>query len=141
MRCALKSFSFIASLFALLLSLVPALGQEITGNIGGTVTDPTGAVVPNATVTAINTGTGLSRTTNTTSTGAFNLNALQVGNYLLRVEGPGFKRYETTGIRLDVNDRLNFDVKLEVGALDQRVEVSAAALQVQTETSEISNLV
>jgi outer membrane receptor protein involved in Fe transport len=141
MRCALKSFPFIASLFALTLSLLPALGQEITGNIGGTVTDPTGSVVPNATVTVTNTGTGVSRTTNTTSTGAFNLNALQVGNYSLHVQSPGFKRYETTGIRLDVNDRLNFDVKLEVGALDQRVEVSAAAAQLQTETSEISTLV
>ncbi|MGI8958485.1 MAG: carboxypeptidase regulatory-like domain-containing protein [Bryobacteraceae bacterium] len=131
----------LAALVALASLLIPARGQEITGNIGGTVTDPTGSVVPNAAVSVTNTGTGVSRTTNTTSTGAFNVNALPVGNYSLHVESPGFKRFETTGIRLDVNDRLNFDVKLEVGALDQRVEVSAAAVQLQTETSEVSNLV
>jgi Carboxypeptidase regulatory-like domain len=131
----------LAALAALAFLLIPATAQEITGNIGGTVTDPTGSVVPNATVSVTNTGTGVSRNTTTTSAGAFNLNALPVGNYSLHVESPGFKRYQTTGIRLDVNDRLNFDVKLEVGSLDQHVEVSAAAVQLQTETSEISNLV
>lgn len=141
MRCALKSFPFIASLFALTVSLIPAPGQEITGNIGGTVTDPSGAVVASAAVTVTNTGTGVSRTTNTTSTGAFAFNTLPIGNYSLNVESSGFKRYQATKIRLDVNDRLNFDVRLEVGGLDQRVEVSAAAVQLQTETSEISNLV
>ncbi len=131
----------LAMFVVLALPLIPALAQEITGNIGGTVTDPSGSVVPNATVNVTNTGTSVSRTTNTTSAGAFNFNALPVGNYSLSVESPGFKRYETTGIRLDVNDRLNFDVKLEVGAIGQRVEVSAAAVQVQTETAEISNLI
>ncbi|MGI9070825.1 MAG: carboxypeptidase regulatory-like domain-containing protein [Bryobacteraceae bacterium] len=132
----LAAASFVALAFPLI-----GMSQEITGNIGGSVTDPTGSVVPNATVSVTNTGTGVSRTTTTTSAGAFNLNALQVGNYSLHVESPGFKQYQTMDIRLDVNDRLNFEVKLEVGALDQRVEVSAAAVQLQTETSEISNLV
>jgi hypothetical protein len=93
--------------------------QEITGNISGTVTDPTGSVIPGATVIATNTGTGVARTTQTTSAGVFFLNNLPVGNYRLSVESTGFKKYETTGIRLDVNDRLNFAVKMEIGALSR----------------------
>jgi carboxypeptidase family protein/TonB-dependent receptor-like protein len=131
----------LASIAVLAFSLIPATGQEITGNIGGTVTDPTGSVVPNAVVTVTNNGTGVARRTNATSSGVFAVTGLPVGNYTLSVENPGFKRYEATGIRVDVHDRLNFDVRLEVGQLGQRVEVSAAAVQVQTETSEISNLV
>ena len=115
--------------------------QEITGNISGTVTDPTGSVIPAANVTVTNTGTGVARTTQATSTGVFFLNNLPVGNYRLTVESTGFKKYDATGIRLDVNDRLNFGIKMEIGALSEAVEVSAAAVQLQTETGEISNLV
>jgi hypothetical protein len=126
------------------LVLVAALAlqaQEITGNISGTVTDPTGSVIPGANVTVTNTGTGVARNTQTTSTGVFFLNNLPVGNYRLTVENTGFKKYDATGIRLDVNDRLNFTVKMEIGALSEAVEVSAAAVQLQTETGEISNLI
>jgi outer membrane receptor protein involved in Fe transport len=132
---------FLSILIAGMLLTGNATAQETTGNIGGTVTDPSGSVIQDATVTATNTGTGVTRTTKTTSSGVFALNALPVGNYSLRVENPGFKSFEATGIRLDVNDRLNYAVKLEVGAIGQRVEVSAAAVQLQTETSEISSLI
>jgi outer membrane receptor protein involved in Fe transport len=115
--------------------------QEITGTISGTVTDPTGSVIPNANVIVTNTGTGVARSTQATSAGVFFLNNLPVGNYRLTVESTGFKKYEATGIRLDVNDRLNFAVKMEIGALSESVEVSAAAVQLQTETGEISNLI
>src|ERR1700680_4989558 len=115
--------------------------QEINANISGTVTDPTGSVVPSAHVVAANTGTGVVRNTVTTSAGVFFLNNLPVGNYTLAVEAAGFKKHTASGIRLDVNDRLNFDIKLEVGALSESVEVTAAAAQLQTETAEISNLI
>lgn len=115
--------------------------QEITGNISGTVTDPSGSVIPGASVTATNTGTGAQRATQTTSAGVFFLNNLSVGNYKLSVESTGFKRYEASNIRLDVNDRLNFAVHLEIGAVTEAVEVSASAAQLQTETGEVSNLI
>ena len=116
-------------------------GQEITGNISGTVTDPAGSVIPKANVSATNTGTGAVRTTQATSSGVFFLNNLSVGNYTLAVEAAGFKKHETKGIRVDVNDRLNFAIKLEIGAVSESVEVSAAAVQLQTETSELANLI
>ena len=115
--------------------------QEITGNISGTVTDPSGSVIPNATVSAINTGTGVARVTQATSAGVFFLNNLAVGNYTLTVEAAGFKKHEAKGIRLDVNDRLNFSVTMEIGAVTEAVEVSAEAVQLQTETGEVSNLI
>ena len=115
--------------------------QEITGNISGTVTDPSGSVIPNAAVTAVNTGTGAARATQATSAGVFFLNNLPVGNYTLTVEAAGFKKYEAKGIRVDVNDRLNFAIKMEIGAVTEAVEVSAEAVQLQTETGEISNLI
>ena len=72
------------SLSLLLTLFVTALlAQEITGNISGTVTDPSGSVIPSANVTATNTGTGVARTTQTTSAGVFFLNNLPVGNYRL----------------------------------------------------------
>ena len=132
---------FLIALAATALSTIPAMAQEITGNIGGTVTDPSGAVVAGATVMVTNTATGVSRSSTTTSAGAFNLNALSVGNYTLSVQISGFKGYEQTGIRLDVNDRLSIPVRLEVGRMEQRVEVSSTAVQLQTETSELANLI
>ena len=70
----------------ILLAVVALHAQEITGNISGTVTDPSGSVIPNAAVTAVNTGTGAARATQTTSAGVFFLNNLPVGNYTLSVE-------------------------------------------------------
>ncbi len=124
------------------LALAAALpGQEITGNISGTVTDPAGSVIPKANVIATNTGTGAVRTTQATSAGVFFLNNLAVGNYTLSVEAAGFKKHETSGIRVDVNDRLSFAIKMEIGAVSESVEVSAAAVQLQSETAEVSNLI
>src|SRR5260370_31779713 len=116
-------------------------GQEITGNIAGTVTGASGSVIPDATVSVNNTGTGTTRTTKTTSAGVFFINNLPVGDYRLKVENTGFKTYEATKIRLDVNDRLNFAIRMEVGGISERVEVSAEAVQLQTESGEISNLI
>ena len=107
-------------IFRIAIILVAALAlhaQEITGNISGTVTDPSGSVIPNAAVTAVNTGTGAARATQATSAGVFFLNNLPVGNYTLTVEAAGFKKHEAKGIRLDVNDRLNFAIKMEIGAV------------------------
>ncbi|HXI42413.1 MAG TPA: carboxypeptidase-like regulatory domain-containing protein, partial [Bryobacteraceae bacterium] len=81
------------------LAIAALQAQEITGNISGTVTDPSGSVIPGAAVTATNTGTGAQRTTQTTSSGVFFLNNLPVGNYKLSVESTGFKRYEASNIR------------------------------------------
>ena len=107
---------FYVCLVAITLALASAgVAQETTGNITGTITDPTGSLITGAKVIATNTGTGVSRTTESTSAGVFFLNNLPVGNYTLRAELAGFKAWQATNIRVDVNNRLNFAVRMGLG--------------------------
>src|SRR6202521_4242647 len=113
-------------LIALLTSLNVA-GQQITGSIRGTVTDPTGAIVQAATVTAKQVETGLTRTAATDRQGAYVLVELPIGHYELQVQAQGFQEYLQKGISLDVNETATVSVRLKVGSAEQRVEVNADA--------------
>jgi hypothetical protein len=106
---------------------VNVAAQQITGNIRGTVADPSGAVVQQALVTATQTETGLSRTAQTNRNGAFLLLELPVGHYQLQVAAKGFQTYIQEGISLNVNQTLNVPVRLVVGVKGQQVEVTADA--------------
>jgi len=88
------------------------LAQQITGSIRGTVTDPSGAIVEGASVTARQTETGLSRTTTTDRAGAYLLLELPVGHYQLQVERTSFQTYIQQGISLDVNESATIPVAL-----------------------------
>jgi hypothetical protein len=106
--------------------------QDITGSIGGSILDPTGAAVPNAKVTITNTDRNqVVRTINTDSTGSYSVPYIPVGNYSIKVECTGFKTQERTGVVLNVADDLRINIKLEVGATTETVEVSAAAATVE----------
>ena len=129
------------ALFGSVFPSSPLSGQEITGNISGSVSDPSGAVIPAAKVTASSIRTGASRTTETTNQGIFFFNSLPVGEYTLDVEAPGFKKSKTTGIQLNVNDKLNFPIALEIGGVAESVTVVAEGGQLQTESAEVSNLI
>ena len=107
------------------------LAQQITGSIRGTVTDPSGAVVESASVTARQTETGLSRTTTTDHAGAYLLLELPVGHYQLQVERTGFQTYSQDGISLDVNETATIPVALKVGAESEKVQVDANAEIIQ----------
>jgi outer membrane receptor protein involved in Fe transport len=140
----LKRNVVIVVLFVVCLaSTAPArlYGQEITGNISGTVTDTTGAAVPDAKVVVLNVATSAERATTTTSAGIFFFTSLAVGDYRITIVKDGFKKSEITGIHLDVNDKLTFPVKLEVGAVTESVTVTGEAPLLQTESAEVSNLV
>lgn len=110
-------------------------GQNVFGTISGTVTDPSGAVVPGATVRAVNQGTGAAFQTSTGPDGAYVLRELAVGVYTLTAEAQGFKKYEAPNLRLQVNDVLRVDVKLEVGTAVETVTVSASAVTVDSTTA------
>jgi hypothetical protein len=122
-----------------LLSTV-AYGQE-TASIVGTVTDPSGSAVPNAKVTITNTDTGIVRPTTSNVTGSFAAHELTIGRYTVRVEAGGFKASERTGIVLNVNDTVRADIALQIGESKDSVTVEANAVQVQSETSEVSKTV
>ena len=114
---------------------------QATAQISGTVTDPTGALIPGVEVTATQTGTGISRTTVTNETGSYVLPALPLGPYRLEAALPGFQTYAQTGIVLQVNSSPAINVVLEVGQVAQTIEVQANAALVETRTVGIGSIV
>jgi Carboxypeptidase regulatory-like domain len=147
--CSVKNIVFADCLrrMRFLLILVVALigfsastfAQQAT--IVGTVTDPSGAVVPNVNVTITNTGTGVSRTIPTNDAGQYVAPDLQVGNYSVKAEAKGFKAAERKDIAVTVGDRIRVDFQMQMGAAQETVTVEAAAVHVQTDSGEVSNLV
>jgi len=116
--------------------------QGGTGELSGLVSDPTGAVVANASITLTNSATGEKRTQVTTSAGTYRFVALPVvGSYTLEVSAKGFKGYKIANVIISVGTITTHDAKLEVGASSEEVTVEAGAQQVQTEESSLSGLV
>lgn len=122
---------------------------QFAGTIGGRVVDQTGSVIANAAVTATNTGTGLSRTTVSNSDGLYAFAALQPGTYNVKTELAGFTPSVKSGVTLIGDSTLTVDFQLGVATQSQQVEVSEAALMVETtqsvvagsiQTSEVQNL-
>jgi hypothetical protein len=128
-----------ACLVALLSSVpLPAAAQAVTGTILGTVTDPTRAVIPQASLSLVHQSTGLRRETATDADGHYVAPLLPTGVYVLRVEVPGFKVASITGIELAIDEKVRVDVALEPGALTETVLVSADNALVQRSASDIS---
>jgi hypothetical protein len=119
----------------LLLASTTALGQgSTTATIRGTVQDPSGGVLPGATVTATNTGTKAISTTVSDDRGQYLFAGLFPGNYDLKVELSGFKTYEQKALSLSPNDNRGIDVRLEIGQQTETVTVTSQVEVIQTET-------
>jgi hypothetical protein len=116
-----------------------AFAQEAT--IVGTVTDPTGAAVPNASISIVNNDTGVERTIPTNGDGQYVAPDLHIGRYTVRANATGFKIAEQKGITLNVGDRTRVDFKLQVGSAQEQVTVEANTESVQTDTGEVSNVI
>ena len=129
--------SFCISILCVCLALT-AFGQGDRGTITGRVTDPAGAVVANAPLQLINTGTGALYTAATSATGNYTFSQLPVGNYTMTVEVPGFKSYTRQNLGVQVAITLRVDVQLEVGTASESVTVTAEASMLRTETAELS---
>ncbi len=114
---------------------------QVSATLSGVITDPSGAAVSAANVSAINLDTGLSREARTDQTGAYRLFALPVGQYELRVRKDGFEQGIRKGIRLVVGQEANVDLALRVGKISERVEVAGDAPVVSVTTQDISGLV
>jgi hypothetical protein len=125
----------------LFLAAVSAWAQP-TATILGHVTDPSGAVVTTANVTARNADTGLERSTMTSDTGDYELPLLPItGTYTLSVSKGGFQTGEFSGIVLQVDQRARFDVVLKVGSVSEKVLVQATAAIVNTETGAMGTVI
>ena len=123
--------SLLATLGFVFLAL-PAMAQLPTATLLGTVTDPQGAVVVGANVTARNTDTGLTRTVMTGSDGSYRFNALPIGTYELQVKHEGFETETRSGLTLAIAQEAVVNVRIRVGAAAQNVTVSAEAPLVDT---------
>jgi hypothetical protein len=129
-------------LFVLFLRAVPVWAQAVANaQIAGIISDPSGAAVPNAHITATQTNTHFVRTTVSGSDGTYVLAELPIGPYELEVRVSGFKTYQQTGIELQVDSKVQVNVSLEVGALSQSVQVKANADMVQVQQTAVSTVV
>jgi hypothetical protein len=136
--------TFVASLLVTLLALPlasVATAQGTTATIVGTVTDASGGALPGTLVTARNADTGLARSVPAGADGAYRIEFLPIGNYVVEAVLDGFKTAHRSGIALRVSDTVRVDVALELGALAEMVTVNAAAPLVNTSTAEIGRTI
>jgi len=137
----MREYLAACSYCTVLLLCIPAYCQRVTASLGGTVRDPSGAVVPEATVRVINTGTQVVTTESTDQKGHFLAPSLPPGQYSVVIEAKGFKKFQQTGITLDVNQTVSLDFTLEVGASTQTVQVTAEAPMLDTSDAEIGQVI
>jgi len=141
LRASLRGFLGVAVLTLALASL--AFGQLGKGLITGTITDPSGAAIPGATVTLTNEATDVQRVATTNEAGLYRFGFADVGSYTLRVSAKGFANYEIQKLVLTVGQTVTNDVQMELAkAAVQTITVEASGMQlVQTQKSEVSGLV
>ena len=128
-------------MLGMLLVGLPFYAFAQQGTIVGTVTDPSGSVIPNVTITATHAGTGRSISTKTTEAGQYLLPDLQIGEYNLKADASGFNVAEKSGVVLNVGDRARVDFQMKMGATHETITVEANAVRVQSETGEVSDVI
>ncbi|HTJ30541.1 MAG TPA: carboxypeptidase regulatory-like domain-containing protein, partial [Acidobacteriaceae bacterium] len=135
----MKAVRYVLAFF--MLAGVSLSAQQITGNIRGTVTDPTGAVIQGAEVTAQQTETGLSRSATTDRNGSYILLELPIGHYHLQIAAKGFQEYAQDGITLNVNETASVSPHLAVGSEKTQVLVSADAALIEPTVTSMGEVV
>src|SRR5581483_6623568 len=138
-------YSNSAILFFLLLAVMMLSGgnasaQQATAQLGGKVTDSTGAIVVGAEVTLRNSQTGISRKTTTNNDGEYIFPLVPIGNYEITVKQKSFQSYQQKGITLEINQNAKVDVALRAGAPSEVVEVNANATQVDTQSATLGKV-
>lgn len=118
-----------------------ATAQSARGTIAGSVTDPSGAVIPSATITATNEATGGKSETKSTSAGVYRFPDLPIGNYTVAATAPGFGTKTNTGVAVQVNGTAALNISLTAGAVTETVTVDASGAQLETESSDISGTI
>ena len=141
-KAGTRTASWLTALVTVMLLLAPlagrAAGQAVSGNLIGTVADPSGAPVMNATVTITNTDQGMTRTTTTNDSGNYTQNQLVPGMYRLSVEAKGFKKLTQNNVSVQVGRSARVDVQLQLGAVTEEVTVSAAPPSIETDKAELA---
>ena len=141
MKLALRGFNSILLLCGLFLPATSGLWADVTGSILGVVRDPTRAVVAGARIVATNTQTNLARETTSAADGSYRFLALAAGTYNVTATASGFQQFTTTNIDVKVNDQLRIDIVLQVGSVQQEVNVTANAVQVETSSTQLGDVI
>jgi len=135
-----KRFVCTLALF-LLTSAALVLAQTTNGNIEGSVTDPSGATIGGAAITARNMDTGLTIAAATTDAGIYSLANLPPGRYAITVQGPNLKKYLREGVTVQTGTTVSLDIQMQLGAVSDTVTVIADATQLETDTSDVGSTV
>jgi len=125
----------------ILLLALTAAAQTTTGNLTGTVTDPNGAVVSNATVTVTNQETGAARNTVSNESGVFDFETLQPGKYNVTIEAKGFKKVISRDITVSVAQTTQVNIPLEIGVAGETVTVTASQEVINTSSPTLTNII
>src|SRR5437868_3579233 len=120
---------------------ISLFGQGERGAFTGTVTDPTGSAVPNATIVATHRETNIETKAVTTDTGVYRMPYLPLGTYRITASAPGFKTSDVENLTLRVAQTLTVDFKLDVGVVTDKITVSAEAAQLESSTAEVGHYV
>ncbi|MGA9508466.1 MAG: TonB-dependent receptor, partial [Candidatus Sulfotelmatobacter sp.] len=129
---AVLAFTFIALTVA---------WASITGSISGVVTDSSGAVISGASVVAVDIQTGVRTTVTTDAKGFYSLPTLAIGTYALEIRHIGFKTFQKNGLTIDANSTLRADAILNVGAINEKVEVSTDSVHVETQSTQMGDVI
>jgi hypothetical protein len=125
------------TLFAFAVSVTPSGAQTLFGSVVGTVTDASGAAVVGATVTVVSAQTNDTRSAQTNDRGEYTLSTVSVGTYKVSIAKQGFQSYSQSGVGVTANNVSRIDAQLQVGSVNQTVEVNTTAVQLQTDTAEV----
>ena len=138
----MKSHRMLLRIACLVLTFCAAAWSQDTASVTGTITDPSGAAIPNAQVSVRNAEHGINRTTTSNGSGDFLFAALPIGSYDLTVQAEGFKKYEAKGIVLVIAQKARVNVTLEVGTISTEVVVQGSQVaQVETQSSDLGNTI
>jgi hypothetical protein len=140
-QLTLKSVRIVCCGLALLWLLHTAHGQVSSAEIGGTVSDSSGASIPGASVLIVNQGTGATRTTATNQSGAFVVPALEPGEYRITVEAASFKKAVADHVTLNVGDKRTLNFSLKIGEATQTITVSSSGELINATTADISTVI
>src|SRR5215470_10317075 len=127
--------------FFLFFLSVPAVRADVTGSILGVVHDRSQAVISGAQIVATNVETNFSKEATSASDGSYRILALPAGRYKVTATGTGFGQFTATDVDVKVNDQLHLDITLEVGSVKQEISVVANAVQVETESTQLGDVI
>ena len=142
MRCVRMLLGFVVQLVFVVLTMAVSLSAQTasTSTVTGTVSDKTGATIPNAKVELEDVDTKAKTSVTTGSDGGYTFPSVRPGNYSIIVSGKGFRQSVVTGVRVEVGKSALVNVSLEVGGMTETVEVSATGLQLQTLDATMGNV-